>query len=90
MKIKLTLMGKRDWEKVNDLTGEEIRCTFYQGFDEKNKPMEFKSQWADYQTHEVLKFDQTLSEEFNLKGVFDSFKGKMKFIDISDKGAIVN
>jgi hypothetical protein len=86
MKIKLCLIGKRDWMKVNDLTGEEIKKTFYQAFDEKGKAMEFQSVKDDYQIHETLKYLPDLSEEFDLKAVFDSFKGKMKYVDISEEG----
>jgi len=86
MKIKLVLIGKRDWEKVKQdaFSGEEetIKCTFYTGFDEKSKPMEFKSNNSEYRVHEVLKFDPELAQDFDLKAVFDSFKQKMKFVEI--------
>lgn len=89
MKIKLCVIGMREWAKVNDLTGEEIKKYFYQAFDEKGKPMEFQSQKEDYAVNETLKYDKELAEEFDLKAVFDSFKGKMKYVDISEEGAYV-
>lgn len=81
----MCLIGKRDWAKVNDLTGEEVKCTFYQGFDEKGKPIEFKSNNDDYEVFEVMKYEGDKAKEFDLKAVFDSFKGRMKYVEIESQ-----
>jgi len=88
MKIKLTVIGMREWTSKPLDGSEPVTCYFYQGFDEKNKPMEFKSQAENYQVNETLKYEAELAEEFDLKAVFDSFKGKIKFVDISEEGKV--
>jgi hypothetical protein len=82
MKQRLTVFQMREWEKVNDLTGERIVKYYYAGFPEKGTPFEFSSNRDDINVHEgLMKFDKEQSEELDLSVKYDSFKGKMTFFE---------
>lgn len=81
MTTRLVLIGAREWEKTGK-EGEQIHCWFYAGLDKDNKPMEFKSNTPDYKIYETTRYEEDKAKDFDLKGVYDSFKQKIKFVEI--------
>lgn len=90
MKIKLCVIGVREWEKTNDISGETVSARFVQFFDEKNKPGEFRTdrEIGDplLRVRKILKYDGELAVTFDLYAAYDSFKQKMKLAEVGHDG----